>query len=113
MLLIDANLSFRILKKIASFYPDALHVSRIPLPHPSIDPVIWQWAGNNGCTLIVSQDTDFKDLVQQYGPPPKVIYLRVGNTSTEAVSQFLIEKHNEIIAFIDDPEEDLMEVVSF
>ena len=109
-ILLDANLSYRILKRIKLLYPDAAHVSRIALPHPSDDPTIWSWARDNDFVIIVSNDSDFKDLVQQHGPPPKVIYLRFGNVGNDAIVRLLTEKHETIRAFLNDPDTDLMEI---
>ena len=40
-LLFDANISFRIVKKLQFAFPDCLHVSRTGLAYPAKDPEIW------------------------------------------------------------------------
>lgn len=37
----------------------------------------------------MSKDTDFRQLAFLYGPPPKVIWLRVGNVSTSVIESLL------------------------
>ena len=110
-ILLDANLSYRILKKIDAVYPDARHVSRIDLPHPANDPEIWQWARSNGFAILVSNDKDFKELVEVNGPPPKLIFIRLGNVSSKVITRILLDKHDRIKAFLNNPEKDIMEVI--
>ena len=109
--LLDANLSYRILKKIGDRYPEARHVSRIDLPHPANDPEIWQWARANGFTLLVSNDKDFRELVEKNGPPPKLIFLRLGNVSSAVVTKVLLDNYDQIQAFVANPEKDVMEII--
>lgn len=35
--------------------------------------------------MVVSKDSDFRQLAFLFGPPPKVMWLRVGNASTARV----------------------------
>jgi predicted nuclease of predicted toxin-antitoxin system len=60
--------------------------------------VIWQYAGDNGFA-IVSKDEDFHRLSILRGPPPKVIWIRLGNCLTEDVIRLLRRRHSEIQAF--------------
>jgi predicted nuclease of predicted toxin-antitoxin system len=39
----------------------------------------------------VTQGTDFADRSRLYGAPPKVVWLRCGNTSTPAIEKLLRE----------------------
>ena len=110
-ILLDANLFYRTLEKINEVYLGARYVSRIDLPHPSNDPEIWQWARDNGFAIIVSNDKDFKELVEKNGPPPKLIFLRLGNVSSKVVTKILLDKHDRIQAFLANPEKDVMEVI--
>jgi len=59
------------------------------------DRLIWHYAQTNGHT-IVTQDADFELLAQLYGFPPKVIWLRCGNTATANILRWLIE-HLELL----------------
>jgi predicted nuclease of predicted toxin-antitoxin system len=56
---------------------------------------IWKWAKSNGFS-IVTFDSDFVDLSLVFGFPPKVIWLRLGNSSTERIAKTLLEKKDEM-----------------
>jgi predicted nuclease of predicted toxin-antitoxin system len=61
-LLFDANISYRIKKKVDSYFGELLHVTDTNLPVPAKDSEIWEWAKKNNY-LIVSYDEDFESLV--------------------------------------------------
>ena len=50
--------------------------------------------------MIVSKDEDFHRLSVLHGPPPKVIWIRLGNCSTDDVMQLLRMRRDEIEAFV-------------
>jgi predicted nuclease of predicted toxin-antitoxin system len=47
----------------------------------------------------VSLDADFAERAALLGPPPKVLWLRCGNRSTEYVEKLLRENREAIAAF--------------
>lgn len=47
----------------------------------------WRFAGAEGLVL-VSKDEDFVPRVRQLGPPPSVVWLRVGNVSKRALAEW-------------------------
>ncbi len=98
-LLFDQNISFRIIKKIFIVYPDAIQVRQLDLENCS-DIEIWNFARKNDFS-IVTFDADFYDLANLNGHPPKIIWLRFGNTSTTKIAQILIEKFLLIKYFIE------------
>ncbi len=49
------------------------------------DTVIWNYARENGYT-IVSKDNDFRQRAFLDGPPPKVVWLSVGNAGTDRIA---------------------------
>ena len=98
-LLFDENISYRIVKKVSLAAPDSLHVSRTGLIAPAKDTDIWNYAKANEFVL-VSFDEDFQDLSSLYGFPPKVILLRLGNSSTQMISEVLVKKWEEIELFL-------------
>ena len=55
--------------------------------------------------MLVSKDSDFNDLAFIHGPPPKIIWLRVGNASTEGTEQLLATAANDITAFATDEQD--------
>jgi predicted nuclease of predicted toxin-antitoxin system len=108
-LLFDANISFRIVKKLQFAFPDCLHVSRTGLAYPAKDPEIWKFARQNDC-IVVTYDEDFYDFLSLYGAPPKVIWLRFGNAPTEIVVQKLLFNKLNIERLIADSETELLEI---
>lgn len=77
-LLLDENLSDRIINKIIDLYPDSEHVKNLALINTD-DVVIWEYAKANDF-VIVSKDSDFHQRSLVYGHPPKFVYLRIGNS---------------------------------
>ena len=63
------------------------------------DMSIWNHARSGGFA-ITSKDGDFHQLSLIYGAPPKVIWLRVGNTSTDEIATLLRGRYAAIDAFI-------------
>jgi predicted nuclease of predicted toxin-antitoxin system len=86
-LLLDENLSDRMIPRLIDLYPDSLHVKALGLVSTD-DGIIWEYAKMNGFT-IVSKDADFHQRSILYGHPPKFIYLRVGNSPTSKITQVL------------------------
>ncbi len=39
--------------------------------------------------MVLTKDADFPHLLQQHGPPPKVLWLTCGNTSNQNVREIL------------------------
>jgi predicted nuclease of predicted toxin-antitoxin system len=56
---------------------------------------IWTFAKENNFT-IVTFDADFYDLATYFGHPPKIIWLRTGNTHTNHLAE-LINNRAELI----------------
>lgn len=82
-LLLDQNLSHRILPKIEDLYPDSSHVKDHGLDQAD-DEVIWGFARENQF-VILSKDSDFHQRSLLRGHPPRFIYLRVGNCATRDI----------------------------
>lgn len=97
-LLLDQNISFRVIRKISFAYPEAKQVRELGLENFS-DQDIWQFAKKHNFT-IVTFDADFYDLASLMGHPPKIIWLRTGNTRTDDISLLLLNKAEDIEAFI-------------
>jgi predicted nuclease of predicted toxin-antitoxin system len=64
----------------------------------SSDNAIWDYARDNDFT-IVTQDSDFYERSLVYGHPPKVIWLRTGNSSTENTKKVLKKHAPAILVF--------------
>jgi predicted nuclease of predicted toxin-antitoxin system len=100
-LLFDQNISFRVVKGLATLFSEARQVKELGLENAA-DRHIWNYAKENQYS-IVTFDADFYDLVTLFGHPPKVIWLRLGNTSTLNLIKTL-EQYSDIIkSFLTDP----------
>lgn len=88
-LLLDENLSDRVIPKIVDLYPDSAHVKALSLTNTA-DKIIWDYAQANHFA-IVSKDADFYQRSLLYGHPPKFVYLRIGNSPTSKIIQLLRE----------------------
>jgi predicted nuclease of predicted toxin-antitoxin system len=86
-LLLDENLSDRIIDKIIDLYADSQHVKTLG-PINTDDTLIWEFAKFNDF-VIVSKDADFHQRSLLYGHPPKFIYLRIGNSPTAKIIEIL------------------------
>ncbi len=105
-LLLDENLSYRLVARLAPAFPDSQHVDSAGL-HAQADSAIWKFARDNNF-IIVSKDNDFRQLSFLHGAPPKVIWLSVGNATTETILGVLNNGLSLIEAFVRDPEESLL-----
>ena len=97
-LLFDQNISFRIISKIQSNFPQAKQVRQLGIEDYS-DFEIWKFAKENDFT-IVTFDADFFELSNLKGHPPKIIWLRFGNTKTDFLADIINTKKVLITEFI-------------
>lgn len=97
-LLFDQNISFRIIKLIIDLFPDSKQVRELGLDNAT-DSEIFTFAKNNGFT-IVTFDSDFYDLNILRGYPPKIIWIRTGNTTTKTIENILRKKYELIKLFL-------------
>ena len=86
-LLLDQNLSPRLVNRLDSLHPGTQHVAALDLDEAE-DVDIWRYAAAHGYT-IVTKDEDFADLLDVRGHPPKVIWLRIGNCTTAQIEDLL------------------------
>jgi predicted nuclease of predicted toxin-antitoxin system len=86
-LLFDENLSPRLAGALADVYPGSTHVHQCDLGSAD-DKAIWQYAKDNGLT-IVSKDSDFQERSVLQGYPPKVIWLRAPNCTSAEIENLL------------------------
>jgi len=100
-LLFDQNISFRISRILSDHFPEAKQVRELQL-EDCTDSEIWEYARKNNYT-IVTFDSDFYDLSVIKGVPPKVIWLRIGNSSTDNIAEVLQDKRELIQEFIHGP----------
>lgn len=89
-LLFDENLSPKLVLLLTDLFPNSLHVRDVGL-NAADDPVVWEYAKDNNL-MLVSKDSDMHQRSFVFGPPPKVVWVRLGNCSTSDVVT-LLRKH--------------------
>jgi predicted nuclease of predicted toxin-antitoxin system len=96
-LLFDHNLSPRLVDKLAAIYPNSQHVFLLGLDQAD-DKILWEFAKQHEF-IIVTRDADFNELGILRGYPPKVIWVRRGNCSTNQIEEILRLHLDHIQAF--------------
>lgn len=102
-LLFDANLSHRLAGRLADILPGSEHVIPLGLER-SDDSDIWEYAKAQGFT-IVTQDSDFAERSAAEGAPPKVIWIRIGNSATADIEGLLRAHRVTVLRFLDNSNE--------
>jgi predicted nuclease of predicted toxin-antitoxin system len=93
-LLLDENLSRRLVPLLQAEYPGSTQVALIGLEQES-DKAIWDYAKHHDYVL-VSKDDDFQELQALYGYPPKLIHLLLGNCTNQQVLKVLVSMRRDI-----------------
>jgi predicted nuclease of predicted toxin-antitoxin system len=78
-----------LIDKLRPIFGECNHVDLIGLNVPVEDKDIWNYALDNGY-IIITKDTDFIDLLELKNFPPKIVLLKTGNNSTQALMELLI-----------------------
>ena len=86
-----------------------LPVNEILGKKPLPDNQIWNFAKENKYTILTF-DEDFIDLQTLYSFPPKIIWLRTGNTSTNIITARLLRLETSIIDFVDNEDLGVYEI---
>ena len=102
LLLFDQNISPRLVDRLADIYPESVHVSTLGLGK-AMDSEIWQYAHDHDY-MIVTKDADFSELGIVKGFPPKIIWIRRGNCSTQGIELILRENYDSITSLSNDEE---------
>lgn len=107
-LLFDHNLSHKLVRRLADIFPDSTQTKLLGFG-TSNDSVVWQHAKDNGF-VVVTLDKDFSDLALQRGVPPKIIWLRCGNSTVSEVERLLRLNIKEIEVFETHPTAEVLEI---
>ena len=97
-LLLDENLSERLVPLIAETFSDVLHLRTMGLGG-SPDAAVWKAARDTEATL-VTKDEDFIRLSMDLGWPPKVVCLAIGNAPNSRTADLLLANAKIIQAFV-------------
>lgn len=101
-LFFDQILSFKLCDLLADLLSGSSQARLVGLERGS-DEQIWAFARDNGFVL-VTQDADFAEIAAHHGPPPKVVWLKLGNRSTKEITETPRNRHVTIEAFFEDDE---------
>lgn len=102
-LLFDENLSPRLVQSLKDIYPESEHVNDLGLGNAE-DSAVWNYAKGHGFA-IVSKDSDFAERSVLEAEPPKIIWIRLGNCSTDEVEAVLRSEHILVQAFLEERQE--------
>ena len=105
-LLLDQTLPRHLIARLADQFPESRHVTDLGLDTAS-GREIWDCAGEHGYS-IVSEDSDFRQLAFLFRPPPKAIWLAVGNAATPKVLDVLVRHQLVIEEFVRAEDEALL-----
>jgi len=108
-ILLDANISYKLIKELKPIFGECNHVDLIGLNVPAQDIDIWKYAKVNEY-IIITKDEDFMNLLETKGFPPKIVLLRTGNNSSKALAE-LLKKVKPMIDELEKNEYGLLEIV--
>jgi len=97
-LLFDQNLSHKLVNRLSDIFPNCTH-TRLNNLSEKDDITVWEFAKKEGYT-IVSQDSDFLEISLIKDFPPKIIWIRTGNSSTNRIESILRENLTLIKNFV-------------
>lgn len=107
--LLDANLSYRLVRLLAALPVSVRHVSRTGLSVPADDRAIWSWAKVNNA-IVITNNEDFYRFAGVLGFPPKVVMLRTGNQSTRFLAALLTQHVSTIQKLADASQQGVLEL---
>lgn len=97
-LLIDENLPPSLVRDIRPYFPDPDHVLSLNLGSRShID--IFRFAAEGGFAVL-TKDDDFQVLSTQFGGPPKIVLLGIGNMLLRDLRVLIVDKFPDIEEFL-------------
>jgi predicted nuclease of predicted toxin-antitoxin system len=105
-LLLDENLSPRLIPRLTSLFPGLIHVRDVDLKQAD-DRTIWEWARQNGYT-VVTADADFVSMASQTGPPPKLVHIERCNFPFQTIEELFRQNAIRISEFEKDPKPGLL-----
>jgi predicted nuclease of predicted toxin-antitoxin system len=107
-LLFDENISYKICRRLDNLFPNSQHINTLNLER-SQDIQIWEFAKRENF-VIVTQDSDFNDIVALKNFPPYVIWLRTGNARVSEIEYVLRHNYSRIIEIIESGKQGIIEI---
>lgn len=94
---LDTNLSPAIAKWMADFTGYSVKSAYVLSFNNESDLLIYKKAKENGNVILVSKDSDFSEIINRLGSPPKLINVKIGNCSNQVFWNTLKPSINHII----------------
>ena len=94
---LDAHLSPSITRWISETFTVECASARELGLRDALDPPFFAAARAAGA-IVMTKDADFASMVKRLGPPPRVIWIRCGNTSNAALKDLLTRELPDCIA---------------
>ena len=110
-ILIDQNISFRLINWIEGAFPNVFHVKSLNLMDTN-DSKIFMYARRNDFDAILTIDEDFYNILLTHGTPPKIIWLRLHNASVAIQAKVILDNTLVIYHFLKDSDSDCLEIFS-
>lgn len=107
---LDAHLSPRIARWVSETFDIATTPVRDLNLREAEDAQIFL-AARQAKAVVITKDSDFIDLLERLGPPPKIIWLTCGNTSEAALKEILSAALPEAVRLLE-AGDDLVEIES-
>jgi predicted nuclease of predicted toxin-antitoxin system len=107
-LLFDHHLSHKLVNRLADAFPDSTQTRLLGMSTAD-DITLWNHAKQNGF-IIVSLDSDFYDLSVLRGHPPKLVWLRCGNSTVQKIERLLRANAKRIEGFAMDATAGCLEI---
>jgi predicted nuclease of predicted toxin-antitoxin system len=95
--LLDENLAPKLCQHLRDALGEIVHVREIGLARAD-DALVWNHARQHGLTII-TKDADFNSLAFLFGAPPKVVWIQLGNCSTNEIEALLPSRRDDLEAF--------------
>ena len=105
-LLFAHHLSPTLVERLADLFPASDHVWKLSL-HDVPDPSVWLYARAHDF-IVVSKDADFSEISMELGFPPKLIWPRIKNWSTDQVHELLRSSYPRIVQFVETPDRGIL-----
>jgi predicted nuclease of predicted toxin-antitoxin system len=103
----DENISWRLKKMLPDW--EILPSNEIKATQRLSDLMIWQFAKANQYHILTF-DEDFSEIQNMFSYPPKIIWLRMGNSSTSEIASLLLKYTEDINDFLKNSELGIFEI---
>ena len=101
-LLLDQNLSYRIVAALEEVYPGSVQVSTLDMG-TATDKEIWLYAQQNDYA-VVTLDADFHEYSLLQDNSPLIVWLKCGNQPRNSILKKLLDNEEEIKQAYNDPD---------